>query len=772
MMAIAPVLADTGQLAPGQTWGNDGASQSPALPVNSITTSIATLKALTPRSNSCVVVLGYTISNDGGGGRFCWNAAVGATDNGGTIIQQTAGGTGRWIRQLPNVLQYSPEMFGSLHNGSADDVPPIDAANVALNALGGGYLALSCNTTYNMASISGNGQSVIRLFSNIRYAGCGDSTIIRFANNLNTSSSFFAWGMYATGTANDVYIDHLAIDQNGANNSCGGTCYHSNASIGIATGKNIYVSYVHFLNNPGSNDTVFGTDIVTPSVQNLHLSHLTHEHYGDIVNSASADFSADFAIASNYTYDDMIYSDGPRVNGAAFEIHGDGFTGSNLVVTDNFNCGIVSNEPVGANTNGVALTAVKCNNVQSGLQVASFASVSLNRISLSSIIVNFLSGYSGIGLDACTLINASTGINTSLVLVGINVNSAVTSNLSTNSPGICIGPWANATIVASTTYNTQGPGLYFSASAAGAALTAVGNTFVGVGWGANTSYEAGIVAAATSGVTAGTINFTGNTTTGGNVRNSVLGALNSTGGSILNNPAPGASVNEVTWTGTGNVKLPTNVAGGSSGQIQYNNSGVFAGFTASGDCTVVVATGVFTCLKTNGTALGPFATATSIATSALIGALQAAQEPAHTGDVTNTAGSLVLSYTNIVPVAKGGTGNAGGAWSTWSPTLACNGSGTITQGATNSADVYQVGKLVNFEFDVVLTTSTCSAGISITLPATALHGNSLIIADRGNGVPLYAFINAGGAVAVIQTISSTTPANGARLIASGSYQSN
>ncbi len=53
----------------------------------------------------------------------------------------------------------------------------------------------------------------------------------------------------------------------------------------------------------------------------------------------------------------------------------------------------------------------------------------------------------------------------------------------------------------------------------------------------------------------------------------------------------------------------TGVPGGTSGQVQYNSgSNTFAGFTVGGDCTVVVASGVFTCLKTNGVSFGSGAT--------------------------------------------------------------------------------------------------------------------------------------------------------------------
>ncbi len=127
-------------------------------------------------------------------------------------------------------------------------------------------------------------------------------------------------------------------------------------------------------------------------------------------------------------------------------------------------------------------------------------------------------------------------------------------------------------------------------------------------------------------------------------------------------------------------------AGGTSGQIQYKNGTVFGGFTASGDATINTTTGALTISNAavslpkianlaansilgNNTAapatplaltaaqvkallaiastdvagLGALATAASVNLSTQVtGTLPAAQEPAHTGDVTNVAGSLAL----------------------------------------------------------------------------------------------------------------------------------
>ncbi len=137
-------------------------------------------------------------------------------------------------------------------------------------------------------------------------------------------------------------------------------------------------------------------------------------------------------------------------------------------------------------------------------------------------------------------------------------------------------------------------------------------------------------------------------------------------------------------------------AAGTSGQIQYKNGTVFGGFTASGDATINTATGaliisnaavtlpklanlaansiignntaspatpialtsaqvkaLLAIAATDVAGLGALATAASVnLTTQATGILQAAQEPAHSGDVTNVAGSLVLT------IAAGAVTNA------------------------------------------------------------------------------------------------------------------
>jgi hypothetical protein len=70
--------------------------------------------------------------------------------------------------------------------------------------------------------------------------------------------------------------------------------------------------------------------------------------------------------------------------------------------------------------------------------------------------------------------------------------------------------------------------------------------------------------------------------------------------------------------------------GGSDGQVQYNNSGVFAGFTLGGDATLTPSTGAIHVTKTNGVSFSALATASAVA--------------------------LGSQVSGVLPIANGGTG--------------------------------------------------------------------------------------------------------------------
>jgi hypothetical protein len=103
-------------------------------------------------------------------------------------------------------------------------------------------------------------------------------------------------------------------------------------------------------------------------------------------------------------------------------------------------------------------------------------------------------------------------------------------------------------------------------------------------------------------------------------------------------------------TGASNLPRPTSpsaflgAAGGTNGQTQYNSGGALAGYTPSQDCTVVPATGVFTCLRTNNILFAPSATTdTTNAGNISSGLLATARGGTGVSNATSAAGDILTS---------------------------------------------------------------------------------------------------------------------------------
>ena len=115
------------------------------------------------------------------------------------------------------------------------------------------------------------------------------------------------------------------------------------------------------------------------------------------------------------------------------------------------------------------------------------------------------------------------------------------------------------------------------------------------------------------------------------------------------------------------------LAPGLNGEVLYSNAGAFGGFSVNGDGVLNTSTGALTVTKTGGVAFGALATQSSVNLSTqATGTLQAAQEPAHAGDVTNVAGSLTLT----LPTVNSNVGSFGGAASV--PNVTVNAKGLVT----------------------------------------------------------------------------------------------
>lgn len=127
-----------------------------------------------------------------------------------------------------------------------------------------------------------------------------------------------------------------------------------------------------------------------------------------------------------------------------------------------------------------------------------------------------------------------------------------------------------------------------------------------------------------------------------------------------------------------------------------------------------------------------------------------------------------------VPVANGGTGDTGTAWSTFTPTVTCgSGSGTWS---TSSSSFKSIGKTVFVSVNLALTTvGTCSGIPNFTLPvSTAASPATAAVRENNVGAAYFGWASTSSA-----TMSFATSANGAPTFSSGQdfiasfvYQSN
>ncbi len=154
-------------------------------------------------------------------------------------------------------------------------------------------------------------------------------------------------------------------------------------------------------------------------------------------------------------------------------------------------------------------------------------------------------------------------------------------------------------------------------------------------------------------------------------------------------------------------------AGGTNGQIQYNNSGALAGFTAIQDCTITPSTGVVLCTKTNNVAFTTFATASGTVATAALNLFTTSLQglvPASGGGTTNflrADGTFVSSVTSVTC----GTGLSGGTITTTGTCAVPNQVLLATLTASNSATLSDTTSLT-------ATYSTYEIVLSNIVPAT------------------------------------------------------
>lgn len=237
--------------------------------------------------------------------------------------------------------------------------------------------------------------------------------------------------------------------------------------------------------------------------------------------------------------------------------------------------------------------------------------------------------------------------------------------------------------------------------------------------------------------------------------------------------------------------------GGSSGQIQINNSGAFAGVTISGDGTIS-GSGVLAVTKTGGVSFGALATVTpgtGIATAlgiaigsagapvVLGGAggtpsavnlsnatnLPAAALPALTGDITTSAGAAATTLATV----NANTGSFGS--STAIPNFTVNGKGLITAAGTNAV-IAPAGTLTGATLAAnvlassltsvgVLTGGSTGAGFTVALSTATVTGT--LAAGRLPALTGDATTSAGSAATTVGAIGGKAITLGAAFTTTG-----
>jgi len=137
--------------------------------------------------------------------------------------------------------------------------------------------------------------------------------------------------------------------------------------------------------------------------------------------------------------------------------------------------------------------------------------------------------------------------------------------------------------------------------------------------------------------------------------------------------------------------------------------------------------------------------------------------------------TVTAGWTGTLSVARGGTGDSGTAWSTWTPTVTA-GTGTITTLGTVTARFKTIGKTVFFYVSVPITTNGTGASfVQITLPVAAANTVNQSGIGRENGVTgknLGAKIVKNTANLQVTFYDGTYPgANGAEIDINGIYES-
>jgi hypothetical protein len=178
-------------------------------------------------------------------------------------------------------------------------------------------------------------------------------------------------------------------------------------------------------------------------------------------------------------------------------------------------------------------------------------------------------------------------------------------------------------------------------------------------------------------------------------------------------------------------------------------SSAFSALTSSTNTTAAMVVGTGASLGASGSGT---ITATGMPTTGLTGALQAAQEPAHTGDATNTAGSLAMTVVGV----------NGAAVPLSAAVLSSNGSRQLTAATTTGS-----GNVV-LATSPTLTTPNIGAATASGLTLSGITGSTQCIHVNSSGVASGTGSDCGsGGSTAFSALTGSTNTTAAMLVGTG-----
>lgn len=129
------------------------------------------------------------------------------------------------------------------------------------------------------------------------------------------------------------------------------------------------------------------------------------------------------------------------------------------------------------------------------------------------------------------------------------------------------------------------------------------------------------------------------------------------------------------------------------------------------------------------------------------------------------ADGLRQQYPIPLPSAMGGTGNNGGAWTTYTPSLVCGNFPSTLTAASATGRYRQIGKTTFVEIDITITTNgACGTYLGATLPFAAVAATVLPAANRSNGFVATGNVGATGSTAAIFLYNGAYPGGDANVV--------